>query len=247
MMRHNRKQRGEKEEENRVRDNECPKDLQEVERGCVMVKKDEKSVIELTEIASGREGSPHFAVELDDYSIVPLMSRGEENTYYLKGDIGSKRCRMLIDTGCSHSVMPCDLYAKLDGDSKLQWRPPEGHGVLADGSQVPIEGIGTVKFQLGDLMLEHSFQLAHIDGILLGMDFLRKQKCVLDFERGTLKLSPYTTNRCDLLGSHLSYGRVKTINDSGLSPITFIPDGGTDIQNLMDENAIWMNELNLQM
>ena len=45
---------------------------------------------------------------------------------------------MLIDTGCSHSVMPCDLYAKLDGDSKLQWRPPEGHGVLADGSQIPI-------------------------------------------------------------------------------------------------------------
>ena len=153
--------------------------------------------------------------------------RREENTYYLKGDIGSKRCMMLVDTGCSHSVMPYDLYAELDGDtcSKLQWRPPEGHGVLADGSPVPIQGIGTVKFQLGNLMLEHSFQLAHIDGILLGMDFLKKQICVLDFERGTLKLSSYSTNSCDLHGSQLSNGRVKKINDSGdLSPFTVIPD-----------------------
>ena len=182
MMQHYRKQRGEKEEENRVRDNECPKDLQEVERGCVMVKKDDKSLIELTEIASGRESDHHFAVESSGDLTVPLMSRREENTYYLKGDVGSKRCMMLVDTGCSHSVMPCDLYAELDGDSKLQWRPPEGDGVLADGSQVPIQGIGTVKFQLGDLMLEHSFQLAHIDGItLLGMDILKKQKCVSDF------------------------------------------------------------------
>ena len=239
MMRHYRKQREEK-EENRVRDNEGPKDLQEVERGCVMVKKDEKSVIELAKIASGRESEHHFAVGLGDDLTVPLMSRKEENTYYLKGDLGTEECMMLVDTGCSHSVMPCDLYAKLDGDSKLQWRPPEGHGVLADGSQVPIQGIGKVKFQLGDLMLEHSFQLAHIDGtILLGMDFLKKQKCVLDFERGILKLSSYTTDSCDLHGSHLANGRMETINDSDLSPITVIPDGDTDIQILMDESVIW--------
>ena len=97
---------------------------------------------------------------------------------------------MLLDTGCSHYAMPCNLYAKLDGGGMLQWRPPEGHEVLADGIQVPIQGIGTVWFQLGELELEHSFQLADIDGIILpGMDFLKKQKCVLGFERGTLKLS----------------------------------------------------------
>ena len=140
-----------------MRDNEYPKDLQEVERGCVMVKKDDKSVIELTKIASGRESDHHFAVESGGDLAVPLTSRREENTYYFKGDIGSKKCMMLVDTGFSHFVMPCDLYAELDGDSQLQWRPPEGHGGLADGSQVPIQGIGTVKIQLGDLMLEHSF------------------------------------------------------------------------------------------
>ena len=147
---------------------------------------------------------------------------------------------MLLETGCSHYVMPCDFYAKLDGEGELQWRPPEGHEVLADGSQVPIQGIGTVKFQLGELVLEHTFQLAHKDGIiLLSMSFLKKQKCVLGFVRGTLKLSSYSTNSCDLHGSHLSNGRVKTINDSDLSPITVIPDGGTNIQILTDKNAIW--------
>ena len=48
--------------------------------------------------------------------------RREENTYYLKGDIGSKRCMMLVDTGCSHSVMPYDLYAELDGDRSEERR-----------------------------------------------------------------------------------------------------------------------------
>ena len=185
-------------------------------------------MVKLDDIASGRESDHHFGVESSGDLTVPL---------YLNGDIGSKRSMMLLDTGFSHYAMPCNLYAKLDGGGKLQWRPPEGDGVLADGSQVPIQGIGKVKFQLGDLMLEHSFQLAHIVGILLGMDFLKKQKCVLDFERGTLKLSPYTTNSCDLHGSQ--NGRVKTINDSDLSPITVIPDGDTDIQILMDESVIW--------
>ena len=32
---------------------------------------------------------------------------------------------------------------------------------------------------------------------------------------------------------------MKTINDSDLSPITVIPDGGTNIQILTDKNAIW--------
>ena len=73
MMPHYSKQTGEMEEQNRVRDNKCPKDLQEVERGCVMVKKDDKSLIELTEIASGRESDHHFAVESSGDLTVPLM------------------------------------------------------------------------------------------------------------------------------------------------------------------------------
>ena len=32
---------------------------------------------------------------------------------------------------------------------------------------------------------------------------------------------------------------MKSINDSDLSPITAIADGGTDLHILMDENAIW--------
>ena len=38
-------------------------------------------------------------------TIVFMMSPAEENTYYLKGTIGDTDIMMLLDTGCSHSVI----------------------------------------------------------------------------------------------------------------------------------------------
>ena len=55
---------------------------------------------------------------------------------------------MLLDTGCSHSVMPYNLLIELEKDSKIMLSPSEGQGVLADKSRISIHGVGTVKLRL---------------------------------------------------------------------------------------------------
>ena len=192
-----------------------------------------------------RDGGHVSVVERSVSPTVFLMSQAEENTYYLRGKLGSRDCMMLLDTGCSHSVMPYDLFMELEKDSKIMWSPSGGQGVLADGSRIPIHGVGTVKLRLGDLELEHSFQLVQIEGnILLGMDFLKKQQCVLDFQRGTINMSSYTFDIWDLHGNPMSQenGKVETSDNEALFVPTFMQKGETDktnLQYLMDDSALW--------
>ena len=73
---------------------------------------------------------------------VVMMSQVEENTYYLKGTVGPKDIMMLLDTGCSHSVMSFELFTKLRQENKLKWSPSGGWGIQADGVGIAIKGIG---------------------------------------------------------------------------------------------------------
>ena len=176
----------------RMRDMRGPQDLQGDEEWQVPMQKDENGP-EFTETPFESGGGHLSAAELGEGSTVFLMSQAEENTYYLEGQLGSQKCMMLLDTGCSHSVMPYDLYTGLEAGCKLQWSPSGGHGVLADGSRIAIQGVGTVKLRLGDLDMEHSFQLTDTEGkILLGMDFFKKHRCVLDLHRCTISICSHT-------------------------------------------------------
>ena len=95
---------------------------------------------------------------------------------------------MLLDTGCSHSIMPYDLLMKLGKDSKIMLSPSGGHRVLSDGSRISIHGVGKTQLRLADLESVHSFQLVQIKrNIWLGTDFLKKQQSMSVFRRSTIK------------------------------------------------------------
>ena len=192
-----------------IRDNKHPNHLKKSGDMCQVKMKAGMTgrVNEPSGTATKRDCRHASVVEGSASPTVFLMSQAEENTYYLRGNLGSKECMMLLDTGCSHSVMPYDLFTELEKDSKIMWSPSGGQGVLADGSRISIQGVGTVKLKLGDLELEHNFQLANIDGkILLGMDFFKKHRCVLDLHRCTIDIRSYTFDCCDLHGNPMAVG-----------------------------------------
>ena len=148
---------------------------------------------------------------------------------------------MLLDTGCSNSFIPYDLFMELEKDSKTMGSPSGGQEVLADG--ISIHGLGAVKLRLGELEFKHSFQLVQIErNILLGTDFLKEQQCVLDFQRGTITISSYTFNIWDLHGNPMSQenSKVETSDAVALLVPTVMEDRDTDTSNLqMKVRGTW--------
>ena len=112
---------------------------------------------------------------------------------------------MILDTGCSHSTMPCEMYVELSKCTTTSLSNVFHQGRLADGSPVAIHGIGQVSFKLGSHDLEHKFQLAEIDNeILLGMDFFDKHQCVLDFKMKVVKMKGDVIPCCTVDGEPLT-------------------------------------------
>ena len=137
----------------------------------------------------------------DDKKTVFMMSSERENTYYVKGRFDRSEHMLLLDTGCSHSVMPWSLYTALTEDSQLGWTESTTTGCLADGSSITIQGVASVTFRIGNTTFIHEFQIADIDGkILLGMDFFRRHRCTIDVHRYSITIGEQTLQFCDAYG-----------------------------------------------
>ena len=136
-----------------------------------------------------------------DKKTVFMMSPERENTYYVKGRFDRSEHMLLLDTGCSHSVMPWSLYTALTEDSQLGWTESTTTGCLADGSSITIQGVASVTFRIGNTTFIHEFQIADIDGkILLGMDFFRRHRCTIDVHRYSITIGEQTLQCCDANG-----------------------------------------------
>ena len=143
----------------------------------------------------------------ENQPIIKMMNTERENTYYVKGRFDRDSHMLLLDTGCSHSVMPYQLYTALSMKCKINYNPIHNRGVLADGSDVAIHGIAETQFKIGSKTYLHHFQLANIDGkVLLGMDFFRKHRCVIDVHRYTVQIGDEVLDCCDVNGDPLIIG-----------------------------------------
>ena len=67
--------------------------------------------------------------------------------------------------------------------------PVCGTGILADGRRISLDGSTTVIFKLGSKKVQHQFLIAELSNhILLGVDFLKKYQCYIDFKNCQLSI-----------------------------------------------------------
>ena len=99
---------------------------------------------------------------------------------------GSLCVELMIDTGASTSVMSTAIMNRLGMWDKLD-RSHQGMAsgvgrarILGKLHQVPVE-LGHVEFPLDFIVLENQDML-----LLLGLDLMRKYKCIVDLERSVL-------------------------------------------------------------
>lgn len=102
------------------------------------------------------------------------------------GTIGSRTYRLLIDTGATHTL----LHPKVLSEEEASQLVPSLANIRSvTGELTPVTGLATVKIQLGGLTLNHTAFVAPIDqDCILGVDFLKKHRCMVDFSRWELRL-----------------------------------------------------------
>ena len=105
------------------------------------------------------------------------------NTYFIEIRIGKKRCPALLDTGLEVTLLP-KRYADL---SQLQQTSRTLRA--ANGTVINIVGEGKTTVKLGSLKMTVNFIVSdQVDELLVGIDWLRGNKCLLSFSDLTITL-----------------------------------------------------------
>ena len=97
--------------------------------------------------------------------------------------VNGLKVNALVDTGAEVSLVRCGLLSGL---------PIQATGVVlvdAQGRRIATEGEVDLALSVGHRQVRHRFVVARVTSdILLGMDFLSKFGCVVDFSRNMLKM-----------------------------------------------------------
>ena len=114
-----------------------------------------------------------------------------EGALYIPITINGVKTSALLDSGCTCSVISPELFDRLSQDHTIKISGPSKLK-LADGNFTKSLGKGTFRLTIGTspTALNHNFVVGIIDTpIILGMDFLKKHNCSMDFEGNILRLN----------------------------------------------------------
>ena len=94
------------------------------------------------------------------------------------------------------------------------------HGLLADGTSLPFYGILKLDIRLRQIKTTEVFIISQInEGANLGMPFLAKRKCAMDFHRPLLRLYEQVVKCTNRQGRHLA-SHVPAVKGEVLPPET---------------------------
>ena len=110
----------------------------------------------------------------------------------LPGKIGKlkKKFRFLIDTGSSVSIIDRKVYQSASKDDKTEELPDPYRLFTASGDPLQTHGMIRVELKVGSSVAEQEFILADLGNCegILGVDFLDRNNCHLNFSSGVLKI-----------------------------------------------------------
>ena len=130
--------------------------------------------------------------DVADSHSVPKVPKTESsvnnagNTLFVELKIGKKRCSALLDTGSEVTLLPkhlADLTQLNRSSRKLR---------AANGTEINIIGEWRTTVTMGPLRVGMNFIVSdQIDELLVGIDWLRENECVLSFADSTIELKGY--------------------------------------------------------
>lgn len=143
-----------------------------------------------------------------------------EPSYFLPGKIGRCTAKFLIDTGCTTNLLAKHVFDKLPRQIKDEIQSHESHGIMADGTRLPFYGLIKAPIRLRDIKTEETFVVSGIkEDAILGMPFLKENKCIIEFEQSTINIGLKSLQCTDRLGRLLT-NKVQVVRQTVLPPST---------------------------
>lgn len=126
-------------------------------------------------------------------------------SYHVKARIYTIQEPLILDTGCTRTVIPTRRFRELPAEVQGKMIPMSSTAQLADGSTACIRGRVTLEMAIGPAKIQQEFLVADLgQEILLGMDFFQQNNCLIDFSAYRLKIKEWDVAVCDRLGLPLA-------------------------------------------
>jgi len=170
------------------------------------------------------------------------------NSYFLPGKVAGRDVTFLLETGCATNLLSRRVFNTLPLKERKELAPYTGEpGTLADGSSIPFDGVIELTERIRDQAIQETFVISPLEkDAILGMPFLKRHGCRIDFSRSAVLMSGRELTCVDKSGRPLA-GSVQAVhqctipgrsratihcrvNDSRLSGLGVVESAHTSIQ-----------------
>ena len=125
--------------------------------------------------------------------------------FYVPGSIAGQKVLLLLDTGCTTSVLGKHVFQRLPQRVRGQLRTACSSGILADGSPLLMHGRVSVSGKLHSTPFTEDFLVGEItDDAILGMSFFRNYSSCISFNQPSLMMEGRSLACTDRQGKLLS-------------------------------------------
>jgi len=136
------------------------------------------------------------------------------SSYFLHGKLSGKAATFLLDTGCTTNLLSRHLFDTLGARERASLEPYKGaHGTLADESCIPFYGVISLPGCVHDQAINETFIVSQLkEDAILGMPFLEKHQCRMDFQKSVVVMAGEELVCVDKFGRPL-VGGVQVVRD----------------------------------
>jgi len=136
------------------------------------------------------------------------------SSYFLPGKILGRAAPFLLDTGCTTYLLSRRLFDTLGARERASLEPYKGaHGTLADKSRIPFYGVVMLPGRVHDQVIHEMLIVSQLkEDAILGMPFLEKHQCRIDFKKSVVVMAGRELACVDKFGRPL-VGRVQVVGD----------------------------------
>ena len=141
-------------------------------------------------------------------------------SYFIPGRVEGKPTLCLIDTGCTTNLLGKHVFDRLPERLKEQLVECETHGMMADGTRLPFYGVVQVRIRLKELLIEERLVVSRIsEDVILGMPFLARHSCTIDFNSTQVIVDGRQIECTDRHGRQLA-SSIQVIRETTIPPET---------------------------
>ena len=91
--------------------------------------------------------------------------------------------QVLVDTGCTTNLLAKRIFDQLPQKTQATNQEYAAHGIMANGARLAFSGLIKTDFRVRQHHGEETFVVGDIDeDVVLGMPFLAKHDCQLNFQ-----------------------------------------------------------------